>query len=175
MDDLKSARKASEERILALAEKGPVFIFGLSISAEFKARLSNDIYVANLTTDDHVRTAIKSAAGKSKGVLSMTEGYYIGIDIKLAVEATVVICAPKIFDRDTVCQMAARGARNYGDQEVFIFIVGSKHEQATHEEKINDKTAADFFDGVFNIELVEEMMSVRFSVAGHKDYNSKAE
>jgi len=38
-DSAKSAREASEERILALASTGLVFVYGLSISPELKAKL----------------------------------------------------------------------------------------------------------------------------------------
>ncbi len=70
-DNAKSSSEASKERIVALAATGPVLVFGLSISAELKVKLSKDIYMANLTTDDQVRSAIKSAAGKSRGGFSM--------------------------------------------------------------------------------------------------------
>ena len=105
----------------------------------------------------------------------MIEAYYIGIDIKFAVEATVVILNPKILDRETVIKMAARSVRNYGDQDVYINIVGSKHEQATYEAKIKYKIGSDFFDSAMNIDLVEEMMKVKLAVQSHKDYNMKAD
>lgn len=105
----------------------------------------------------------------------MIEAYYIGIDIKFAVVATVVIFNPKILDRETVIQMAARGVRKYGDQDVYIYIVGSKHEQATYEAKIKDKIGSNFFDSAMNIDLVNEMMKVRLAVKSHKDYNMKAD
>ncbi len=86
-------------------------IFGYQVTEKLKSRLEQKNYCIHLETELKVGLAAKTAAGNTRGVFSLSDDYIIGVDIRFAIEATVVIARENMPDRETIAQMSARGVR----------------------------------------------------------------
>jgi hypothetical protein len=120
----KATRAKAEEKIIELAKKGSVMIFGYQVTEALKSRLELKTYCIHLDTDLKVGLFVKTATGNTRGVLSLSDDYIIGVDIRFAIEATVVIVRENMPDRETIAQMSARGVRTIGEIVSHLFIVG---------------------------------------------------
>lgn len=129
---------------------GPEQKFGLPDNAFVRMVEKNDFSALQAVQDE--------AQAYNSGLIGLDPMFGVGVDIRFAADALVVIVAKELPDSEFCRQMVARGVRSMRGQEGVVFTQGLKEQNYAMSKRLEDDRGADYKDGAICIKAIWSIM-----------------